>query len=380
MRTATPIKLWDDQTNPFWLPDDVVHLILQYLYAYQLDRCTLVCRSWRRLAQPMLFDLVTCATYSRLSVLHPSQPWTLYAVLCYCTQVRSLTLSCALAPSFLQHVSLPGFPTLKKLVLTEIPTYKMIVQCFRAIPAELGLEELSLSLASHYTERSLDMPEKPLHLPAIRIFSLFNENESPFATFSLLMDYLFPMLLQLRRLVAHTIHFHSPDIVRLVEANVGSLRYLDSSEVLDPSGVLPCLLNNILREITLCLPVLPNILGRYLSDLGIMFSNLNMDSLAIRHISFVISSTYGLFDLGQHCDLWAQLAGVFSRASYLETVTLLLEVPPWGQSSMFVTMNDMNVHPAFLPLRELGRLRVLHRPSPGHKSTTILPSEFVASL
>ncbi|GAW07799.1 hypothetical protein LENED_009812 [Lentinula edodes] len=78
MRTATPIKLWDDQTNPFWLPDDVVHLILQYLYAYQLDRCTLVCRSWRRLAQPMLFDLVTCATYSRLSVLHPSQPWTLF--------------------------------------------------------------------------------------------------------------------------------------------------------------------------------------------------------------------------------------------------------------------------------------------------------------
>ncbi|KAJ3744140.1 hypothetical protein DFH05DRAFT_1525154 [Lentinula detonsa] len=406
-------KLWQDQSNPFWLPDDVVHLILGYLDTHQLEQCTHVCRSWRCIAQPMLFDLVTVNAapapprimnffsvhtrrdfpsfilanpgrgllFKHLKYTTPSNDAaSLYAVMPYCSLLRSLTLSCALAPPFLQHVSLQQFPLLRTLVLTEISAFRIVVDCFRFVSAEL-LEELSLSLAKSYTERSVDVPQRQPCLPAIRTFSLFNDNESPFASFSLLLDYLFPILLRLRRLVAHTIHFHSPDILRLVEANEGTLKYLDSSEVLGPSDLLPRLLNHgVLQEITLCLPVLPNILGRYLSDLGTMFLNLNLDNSPLRRVSFVVSSTYGLLDLGQHSDLWAQLAGILSRAPYLEMVTLLLEVPPWGQSSMFVTKNDLSVHPAFDVLRQVGRIEVIYRPSPGRKPSVILPSEFVASL
>ncbi|KAJ4480028.1 hypothetical protein J3R30DRAFT_3467627 [Lentinula aciculospora] len=370
--------------------------MLEYLFAYQLESCTLVCRSWRRLAQPMLFDLVTVNVapspprlprFIFFSVRAPrdfpsfilanpgrgllfkhlkyttlrDDAASLYAVLPYCSQLRSLILSCTLAPSFLQNVSLRQFPTLKKLELRDIPTLRAAVTCFQLISVELELEELSLTLDKTYTERSFNVPEKPPRLPAIRAFNLYNDNDSPFASFTLLLDYLFPVLQHLRRLVAHTIHFHSSDIVRLVTANETTIRYLDSSEILDISDLLPRLLNRgVLCEIILCLPVLPSALGRYVSDLGTMFLNLNLDNLSIRRISFVISSTYGLHDLGQHCDLWAQLAGVLSRAPYLKTVTLLLEVPSWEHSSMFVNLNDMKVHPAFDPLREIGRFQVFH--------------------
>ncbi|KAJ3824425.1 hypothetical protein EV361DRAFT_948449 [Lentinula raphanica] len=322
----------------------------------------------------LLFKHIKCSTQTNNLA-------SLYAVMPYCTQLRSLTLSSTLAPSFLRQVSLNQFPMLRKLGLTDIPSLRTLIGCFESISTQT-LQELSLTLGKNYTERNVDQAViKPVGLPAIRGFSLINNNDSILSTFSLLLEYLHPILQQLHRLVAYTVHLHCTDIEILVENNEETLRYLDTSEILYTFDLLPSLLGHrVIEELILALPVSPISLGRHLLKLGNMFLKMKLEELSLRRLSFVVPSTYGLLDLGQHSDVWARLAQVLSQAPYLEMVTLLLEPPSWNQSSsMHVTTIDMEVHPSLSVLRDMGRFDVHYWTPPGHKPSVILPSDFVAS-
>jgi len=390
-------KLSEDETNPLWLPDDIVRHIIEFLSGSpkDLERCTLVCRSWTHIAQPILFDLATIDValphpglmaslfvyfnkpsfpsfisadpgrgllFKHLRYAIPSEePTAMYAALPHCTQLRSFTLSGPLASSFLQQMPLGIFPLLKKLVLTKV-TFEQLVQCFQLIPGELELEELSLSLDC-YNERSLDIPEAPLpSFSTIRSFSLYDEYGAG-TTLTILLECLRPILLNLHRLVARTAKFHVPAIVQLVDANEATLKTLDIFEVFDLSdGRIPRLLQNgVLRDILFKLPVSPHQLADYLSALRTMFLDIDWNRSSVRFITFDISSPYLLVDMGQHSDLWARLVEALCRYSGLEMATLVLETDPYDVEEECVTRRDVEVHPAFEPLRAAGRFAVRSR-------------------
>lgn len=260
-----------NRTHLVRLPDDVVRYIIEYLSGSPKDlaRCTLVSRSWRQFSQPLLFGLVTfdaappytslfqlfCnpllgerslpsfiladpsrgALFRHLKYTVPSKMADdMYAVLAYCTRLQSFTFACGLAPAFLHRIPLQTFPLLKKLTLTLIETFDEIAHCLQLISdSGVPLEELSLSLKSgHYIEKTHYNPKAPLCIPTLRIFSLYNDHK----TFTFLLQYLRPILLNLHRLVVNTTQFHLPAIVELVDANEATLKALDVSEVFDLSS------------------------------------------------------------------------------------------------------------------------------------------------
>lgn len=132
--------------------------------------------------------------------------------------------------------------------------------------------------------------------------------------------------------------------------------YTDTS-----SERIPRLLQNgLLQDIVFRLPISCQQLENFLSALGAIFLDINWSSSSVRFISFRISSPYLLTDLGQHSDLWSRLVEALCRHSGLEMVTLVLEIGyyiegHYDDDSMCVTRLDLEVHPAFKPLRAAGR-------------------------
>ncbi|KIK62463.1 hypothetical protein GYMLUDRAFT_72694 [Collybiopsis luxurians FD-317 M1] len=382
-------KLQDGLINSFWLPDDIIGLVMEFLSAKDLKQCTLVSRIFRHYAQPLLFDLVTVdvslrvLSFNSFTILRrrdlpaflTSNPdrgslfkhlkctaavndiTSLYPVLPYFTQLRSLTVTSGLAPPLFQHMRFQNFPMLKKLVLTDISSLEAVVQSFGSISREHEWEELSLSLAKNYTENSDDLPE-PISLSPIRTFRLYDAQSRSPMNVTFLLGYLRPMLTNLHRLIAST-SFHSADIIRLIEENVSTLKSLDTSQVYDADDLLPRLLkDNIMHDIVLRLPVLPTAVANYLRALEAIFSDPQC-FIFMRQISFVLNSTYSLIELGDHCDLWTGLSESLSRFPNLDTVTVSLEVSEWDWfESMFISVNDLDVYPAFDSLRKMNRLVV----------------------
>ncbi|KIK62462.1 hypothetical protein GYMLUDRAFT_58226 [Collybiopsis luxurians FD-317 M1] len=387
-------KLQNGLINPLWLPDDIIGLVMEFLSAEDLKQCTLVARIFRHYAQPLLFDFVTvdislrvlsfnsftilrCRDLPAFLTSNPDRGFlfkhlkctatvnditSLYPVLPYFTQLRSLTLSCGLAPPLFQHMRFQNFPMLKKLVLTDISSIAAVVQSFGLIPREHEWEELSLTVVKNYIENSDDLPPEPIFLPPIRTFRLFDAQGRSPMSISLLLGYLHPMLTNLHRLIASTSGFHSADIIRLIEDNVSTLKSLDTSQVYDTDVLLPRLLkNNIMHDIVLRLPIVPTAVANYLTTLEEIFSDPQC-FVSMRQISFVLKSNYSLNELGDHCGLWARLSESLSRFPNLDTVTILLELSEmmdwdWFES-MSISANDLDVYPSFESLRKMGRLQV----------------------
>lgn len=66
--------------------------------------------------------------------------------------------------------------------------------------------------------------------------------------------------------------------------------------------------------------------------------------------------------MGRHSDLWARLVEALCRYEpSLERVTLLLDIPFDADREMCVTCEDLQVHPAFEPLRVAGRFGAEYR-------------------
>ncbi|KAF5392292.1 hypothetical protein D9757_001456 [Collybiopsis confluens] len=376
-----------------WLPNDIIGVVMESLSARDLKQCSLVCHSWRPYAQPLLFDQVTVnvsfriRSYNFFTVLRrrdlraflTSNPergglfkhikctsniddiTSMIPVIHHCTQLRSLTLSCSLAPPLLQQIGLQNFPMLKKLTLLDAPSFEAVTQCIKSMSGAHAWEDLSLSLAKEYTARSSDIPPgQPISFPSVQAFSLYNAHRPSAAVMSELLASLHPMLMSLSRLVVQTSGFYSADILQLVEDNVTTLRSLDVAQVFDADDLLPRVLRNrVLQDIVLRLPVLPDAVAAYLASLETIFSD-PQNFTAVRRASFVISSTYGLLDMGDHCDSWTRLSEFLSRFPYLEMVTLFLERSDgdWGFQSMYISVDDLDVHPAFESLRRMGRLLV----------------------
>jgi hypothetical protein len=372
---------------------------MEYLSGDQLARCSLVCKSWGHYAQNCLFNSVTVDVFPPTSwsafvnifsarrrdlpafilsnpnrgILFKHLRYTaqnhrmssVYEALPYCTQLRSLTLSCNLAPSFLQRVSAESFPVLEKLILTRILSFATALQCFQSMSRYLRLKELALSLAQGYTENALDIPQDPFCLAPLRIFSFFDPDGTSSTSFGVLFKYLRPVLLQLRRLIVHTTAFYSANVMQLIEDNWATIESLDTSQVFGVSDRLSRIVNNnALRDLVLHFPVLSSEISEYLAALEAIFLDPAYSPSSLRHISFLISSTYALFDLARHSDLWERLANALCRFSTLETVGLLLE-PYIGfveeyDSGMFASTVDLDIHPAFDALRKMGRLRVAY--------------------
>ncbi|KAF9063042.1 hypothetical protein BDP27DRAFT_253507 [Rhodocollybia butyracea] len=284
------------------------------------------------------------------------------AVLPLCTQLRSLTVQVASAQSIFAQVSLRSFPVLRKLVLTNVLTFPSLIQFFESILDGIELEDLSLLLDDTYAEQPADILEEPRAPPllSLRAFSLFNDNQT--STSPMLLDYLYPILLRLRRLVIRTNVFLSPDIAQLIEANTRTLKSLDLSYIFDLSDLFPRLVSNrISRDLVVHLPILSDELANYLVALARVFLELDPASMSLRCISFLITSSYTLVDLGHHCDLWARLADALCRFPHLEVISLLLEVDmdSGPLSSWLIRKKDLEVHPAFENLRTDRRLQVM---------------------
>lgn len=262
-------KSAEDDTNPFWLPDDIIrHILESYLTKFleSLKRCTLVCRSWKYIAQPILFGLVTVDITKPLRISDRAiilnnrktrNPWPsislhisidpgrgilfkhiklsvqneyALAALPHCTQIQSLTLSDQfLASSFLQQMPWQTFPLLRKLRLI-VRNLEQLAECLQLIYGELELEELSLSL-DYFFNGSLDtIPDAPPppSFSTIRSFGLYDSRG--LAGFTSLLDYLRPILLNLHRLVTRNA---VPGIFQLVDGNEATLKTLDMFEVFD---------------------------------------------------------------------------------------------------------------------------------------------------
>ncbi|KAK0213668.1 hypothetical protein IW262DRAFT_1410790 [Armillaria fumosa] len=401
--------------NPGQLPEDVVvgvfHELLMANEAKTLSSCTLVCRSWSRIAQDALFsgfDIILepayVPVYKFLSYLPlprrtrtidnfieflNEKPWfadmaknlryrvptrttlfdvdtcvdPIFPLLRHLHKLRSLSIDgehfCRIAP----NANLSRSDTVTRLDLRDVsfPHAGKMRELISCVPM---LEDLTLIGygTNAIFEQDIDIPSLDTVQPPLRRLVV----HMSYVVIASLINGSWLRINGLRHLDIHFVKGFSED----GEDGIHSL-----TELIDLSGSTLqslCLLDGLPRDFFMSriptirlhsLEVYP-FRGAVLELLTVLHDAFDgiVDS-TLERITIIIDGDYLLYELGEHSVAWERLQTLLCSLPRLQMFSVLLMIPPYEStitdlSSSYVTVADLEVHPAFSALREKGRMTV----------------------
>ncbi|KAK0189906.1 hypothetical protein F5146DRAFT_644769 [Armillaria mellea] len=402
--------------NPGQLPEDIVVGILRGFAvandAKTLCSCTLVCRSWSRIAQDALFsgfDIVLEPAYvpvykflsflplprrtrtidDFIEFLH-EKPWfadmakklryrvptrstlfdidtcvdPIFPVLLHLHKLKSLSIDaehfCWIAPD----VTLSRSDTVTRLDLRDVsfPHVGKMRELISCVPM---LEDLTLigygtnAIFEHDIDiTSLDTVEPPLRRLVVHV------------SYEVIVSLINGSWLRINGLHHLDVHFakgfndDSEDSVHalteFIDLNGSTLQSL-------------CLLDGLPRDFFMSriptirlhsLEIFP-FRGAVLELLTAFHDAFDgiVDNTVLERITIIIDGDYLLTELGEHSAAWERLQTLLCSFPRLRMLSVLLMIPPYEStitdlSSSYVTVADLEVHPVFSELREKGRMTV----------------------
>lgn len=401
--------------NPGQLPEDIVvgvfHELLIANDTKTLSSCTLVCRSWSRIAQDALF--------SGLDIILEQAYVPAYTFLSFFPLPRrSRTIG-----DFIEFLNeKPRFADITKNLRYRVPTRTTLFNvdtCVDPIfPLLRHLHKLrSLSIdGEHFcwiapnatlsrsdTVTMLDlrdvsfphfgkMRELICCVPMLEDLTLVGHGTN--ATFEKDVDIpsLDTVQPPLRRLVVHMSYVVIASLINGSWFRINGLRHLDIhfakgfddededamhslTELIDINGSTLqslCLLDGLPRGFFMSriptirlhsLEIYP-FHGAVFELLTVLHDAFNgMADCTLERITIIIDGDYLLSEVGEHSVAWERLQAVLCSLLSLQMLSVLLTTPPYESaitdlSSSYVTVADLEVHPAFSELRKKGRMTV----------------------
>ncbi|PBK87359.1 hypothetical protein ARMGADRAFT_1168696 [Armillaria gallica] len=400
--------------NPVQLPEDIVvgifHELLIGNDAKTLSSCALVCRSWSRIAQDALFsgfDIILepayVPVYKFLKILPvPRRTRTIdnfidfvndnprladmaknlryrvpvgttffevdtcvdpiFRVLRHLHKLRSLSIDaehfCGIGPD----ATLSRSDTVTRLDLRDVgfPHVGKMMELISCVPM---LEDLTLIGygANAVFEEDIDIPSLDTVQPPLRRLVV----HMGYTVIASLINGSWLHINGLHHLDIHFVDGLSEDedgihsLIELIDSNASTLQSL-------------CLLDGLPRDFFMSriptirlhsLEVYP-FRGAVLELLTVLHDAFDgIINNTLERITIIIDGDYLLHELGEHSAAWERLQTLLCSLPKLRMLNILLMTTPYEStitdlSSSYVTVADLEVHPAFSELRERSRITV----------------------
>ncbi|KAK0478920.1 hypothetical protein IW261DRAFT_1593995 [Armillaria novae-zelandiae] len=401
--------------NPGQLPEDVVvgvfYELLNSNDAKTLSSCTLVCRSWSHIAQDALFsgfDIILEPTYAPVYKLLkflplPRRTRTIDDFNEHLKEKPRFTdmaknLRYRVPPkTTLCHVDTcvdPIFPLLRHLHKLRSLTIYGENFCWISLNATLSRSDTvtRLDLRDVSFPHVGKMRELISCVPMLEDLTLIGYGTN--AIFEQVIDIpsLDTVQPPLRRLVVHMSYVFIVSLINGSWLRINGLHHLDIqfvtgfsedgedgihqlTELIDLNGSTLqslCLLDGLPRDFFMsCIPIIRlhslevyPFRGAVLELLTVLHDALDgVVGGTLERITITIDGDYLLYELGEHSVAWERLQTLLCSLPRLQTLNVLLLTSPYEStitdlSSSYVTVADLEVHPAFSELREKGRMTV----------------------